>query len=84
MKLAHTPSPLAVLATYPTSYTGHSASQHWRSMTLRTLPNTIESLRIVIKAVDQGAGRGHNSADLAEPRQILIHSIAELECPRRL
>jgi hypothetical protein len=43
------------------------------------MPDTIESLRILLKEVEQIADTPHDSADLAELRHILVHRIAELE-----
>ncbi len=48
-------------------------------MTLRSMPDTIESLRVLLKTVEQTTGVARNSADLAELRRILVHRIAELE-----
>jgi hypothetical protein len=48
-------------------------------MTLRTMPDTIASLRAILNEVEQVTAGGHNSADLIELRCILIHRIAELE-----
>jgi len=48
-------------------------------MTLRTMPDTIESLRIILKEVEELRDTTHDSADLAELRHILIHRISELE-----
>ena len=48
-------------------------------MTLRSMPDTIESLRVLLKKVEQTTGVARDSADLAELRRILLHRIAELE-----
>jgi hypothetical protein len=48
-------------------------------MTLRSVPDTIESLRVILQEVEQTIGEVHDSADLAELKRILLDRIAELE-----
>ena len=48
-------------------------------MTFRTMSATIESLRVILREVDQVTGAGRDSGDLAELRRILVQRIAELE-----
>jgi hypothetical protein len=48
-------------------------------MTLRSIPDTIESLRVILHEVEQTMDAVHDSADLAELKRILLDRIAELE-----
>jgi hypothetical protein len=48
-------------------------------MTLRPIPDTIESLRVTLQEVEQTMDAVHDSADLAEIKRILCDRIAELE-----
>lgn len=48
-------------------------------MTLRSMPDTIESLRVILKEVEETAETTHDCADLAELRRILVHRISELQ-----
>ena len=48
-------------------------------MTLRSMPDTIESLRVLLEEVEETTDAAHGSADLAELRRLLVHRISELE-----
>jgi hypothetical protein len=48
-------------------------------MTLRSMPDTIDSLRVLLEEVEQTTDATHAPADLAELRRLLIHRISELE-----
>jgi hypothetical protein len=48
-------------------------------MTLRSIPDTIESLRVTLQEVERTMDAVHDSADLAELERILLDRIAELE-----
>ena len=48
-------------------------------MTLRSIPDTIESLRVTLQEVERTMDAVHDSADLAELKRILLDRIAELE-----
>jgi hypothetical protein len=48
-------------------------------MTLRSIPDKIEFLRITLREVEQTMDTVHDSADLAELKHILRDRIAELE-----
>ena len=48
-------------------------------MTLGSIPDTIESLRVTLQEVEQTMEAVHGSADLAELKRILLDRIAELE-----
>ena len=48
-------------------------------MTLRSIPNTIESLRVTLQEVEQTMDAAYDSADLVELKRILLDRIAELE-----
>jgi hypothetical protein len=48
-------------------------------MTLRSIPNTIESLRVTLQEVEQTMDAVYDFADLAELKCILLSRIAELE-----
>jgi hypothetical protein len=48
-------------------------------MTLRSIPNKIEWLRVTLQEVEQTMDAAHDSADLAELKRLLLDRIAELE-----
>ena len=48
-------------------------------MTLRSIPDTIESLRVTLQEVEQTMDPVHDSADIAELKRILRDRIVELE-----
>ena len=48
-------------------------------MTLRSIPDTIESLRVILQEVEQTMDAAYDSADLLELERILLDRIAELE-----
>ena len=48
-------------------------------MTLRSIPDTIESLRVTLQEVERTMDAVHDSADLAELKRIFLDRIAELE-----
>jgi hypothetical protein len=51
-------------------------------MTLRSIPDKIEWLRVTLQEVEQTMGAAHDSADLAELKRLLRDRIAELELER--
>jgi len=48
-------------------------------MTLRSIPDTIESLRLILQEVEQTMEAVYDSADLLELERILLDRIDELE-----
>jgi hypothetical protein len=48
-------------------------------MTLRSIPETIESLRVTLRQIEQTMGAVRDSGDLAELKHLLDHRITELE-----
>jgi len=48
-------------------------------MTLRSIPDTIGSLRVFLQEVEQTMDAAYDSADLVELKRILLDRIAELE-----
>jgi hypothetical protein len=51
-------------------------------MTLRSVPETIKSLRATFKQLEQTTGTARNSMDFAQLRGIFLKRIAELEIER--
>jgi hypothetical protein len=48
-------------------------------MPLRSVPNTIEALRLTLLRLEQTTNSAQDSAHLAELKRILLHRIASLE-----
>ncbi len=48
-------------------------------MTLRSMPDTIDSLRVLLEEVEQTTDAAKDPADLAELRRLLVHRISGLE-----
>ena len=48
-------------------------------MTLRSVPDTIESLRATLQRLEQKADTARDSMDFAQLKRILLKRIAELE-----
>ena len=50
-----------------------------QKMTLRSVPDTIKSLRLILRLLEQGRGNAHDSMNFAQLKCILLRRIAELE-----
>lgn len=53
-------------------------------MTLRSIPDTIEALRIILFKFEQALDRDYDQAALSELKRIILDRIAELEAERAM